>query len=370
MNLCMRYGFIYRKLQRSADGESAEFICSLHTSRKLVRACAVYGIEIEAVSSHGLPHLLFKYRLRTGILVGVLLSVALIILSQSVLWSVDIKGNERLSDREVIAELEECGLKLGARLSELDVDSIENRLLLRSDEISWISVNISGTVASVEIRERIDTEITKINNNPANVVARLDGEIVALEVYSGFLCLAEGDFVRAGDLIVSGLYNSAHAPYRYTRAAARVFARTTHTFTVEIPLETEVKTYISGESEKKTLNFFGKSIKLFVNSGNEGTSCDIINYEYSLDPFGLGELPISVSVERAYPYVYEKRTIDPAKAEELAYYELSLLIEKELPGAQLLRKSVSTELSEESYILSCTVVCIEDIAKILEFEIK
>ena len=370
MNLCMRYGFVYSNFKISKDGESAELICSIYTSRRVEVACGYCGIPIERVYTRGLPHILYLRRKRVGILIGAVLSVALLIASQSVLWSVEVVGNERLEEREVIELLGSCGLRVGGKLSDLDIDSVENRAILNSDDISWLSINMSGTVARVEIRERIDTEVGDKRKDPANVVARLDGQIVGIEVYSGFLCVSDGDYVRAGQLLVSGLYDSAHSAYRYTRASARIFAKTLHTFTVEIPLEREVKVYIGGEKEKKTLNFFGKSIKLFGNSGNVGESCDIINYEYSFDPFGLGALPISVSVQRVCPYIYERQTLDPAEAEELAYYELWARIEAELPDAQLLKKSISVSLTESSYILNCTVVCIEDIAKILEFEIK
>ena len=86
---------------------------------------------------------------------------------------------------------------------------------------------------------------------------------------------------------------------------------------------------------------------------------------------GLGDLPVSVTVERARPYTYTTERISIAKAEELAYYQLRAVMESELlPDTQLLKKSIYTEAGEESYLLRCTVVCIEDIAKISEFEIK
>ena len=370
MNLCMRYGFVYYAFKTDREAGTAEFICSFHTSKKLMSACKFHNITIEIKSAHGLPKLLYKYRARSGIFVGIILSVMLLCLSQSVLWQINVKGNERLTEKEVIEALEECGLKIGGKLSSFDIDSIENRVLLNSDDISWLSVNMSGTVANVEIREVIDTEIKEKNTRPANLVAKCDAQVVSIEVYSGFLCVEAGDFVRAGDLLVSGLYDSTQSAYRYTRASGRIFAKTTHTFTVEIPLKKEIKVYSDGYSEKKTLNFFGNSIKLFANSGNVGASCDIINYEYSLNPFGLGNLPISVSVEKNYPYTYEMTDIDEALAQELAYYELRAILETELPDAQLLKKSLYGELTEDSYVLKCTVVCIEDIAKISEFDIK
>jgi hypothetical protein len=64
-----------------------------------------------------------------------------------------VDGNRELSDAEVIAELNASGLSLGKVRSKLDTDSIQNRVMISSDKISWISVNIIGTVAQVEIRE-------------------------------------------------------------------------------------------------------------------------------------------------------------------------------------------------------------------------
>ena len=53
---------------------------------------------------------------------------------------------------------------------------------------------------------------------------------------------------------------------------------------------------------------------------------------------------------------------------ELAYYKLRELLESELMGAELLKKSVSYEITDTAYVLYCTVECIEDIAVMQEFE--
>ena len=369
LNLCMRYGFVYYALT-FCDGGDAELICSRSTAKRMLAACKSYKIPIYIKGEGGAPKVLRKYRARSGIFVGILLSIVLFSLSQSVLWRIDVKGNERLSKEEVIAALEAGGLRVGGWLSEIKTDSIENRVMLNSDDISWIAINMTGTVASVEIREVIDTELKEKNASPANLIALRDAQIVALEVYSGFLCAKVGDFVREGELLVSGLYDTKQGAYRYTRASGRILAKTTHTILIEIPLEKEIKVYLEDTKEKKTLNFFGKSIKLFANSGNVGESCDIINYEYKLDPLGLGELPVSLSVEKEFPYTVELVEIDEETAIELAYLELRAAMDREIPGAQLLKKTVYGELVQDRYILKCTVVCIEDIAKLSEFEIK
>ena len=59
----------------------------------------------------------------------------------------------------------------------------------------------------------------------------------------------------------------------------------------------------------------------------------------------------------------------PEQALELAYAQLARELGALSGGTQLLRKDISTTLTEGSLILDCTVLCIEDIAMQVEFEI-
>ena len=55
---------------------------------------------------------------------------------------------------------------------------------------------------------------------------------------------------------------------------------------------------------------------------------------------------------------------------ELAYMKLEQEINSQLPDAQLLRKMTSVDIKDGKVILDCSVMCIEDIARQLEFEIE
>ena len=98
-------------------------------------------------------------------------------------------------------------------------------------------------------------------------------------------------------------------------------------------------------------------------------TCDIINYVYIFNPFSLGELPISISVDTYYPYETLEVEISESEAMELAYEELRNMIDEELPDAQILKKTVHGELTENGYILNCTLTAICDIAKQVEFDV-
>lgn len=368
LNLCMRYGMVYCHWHTDRHTGCVRFEMTAYTAGLLCRRCVEEGIAVRVTHRGGVPHLLMQYRHRLGLLIGAVLGLALLLTSSHVLWDIRVSGNETLTTRQVLGELSASGLYVGMPLSELDTYRSEIQIQLDSDLISWCSINMAGTVAHVEIRERVPTP-AESPLQPANLVARCEGVIEGLEVYTGNTVVERGQAVRQGDLLVSGVYDSQAVGWRVTRAAGRVLARTAHEFSVEIPLKYEQKVYVGEPIRQKTLIFFKKEIKLFKNTGILGGSCDKID---NVDSFVLGEgvsLPFSVLTEQYFPYEYREATRDHAQAEALAYYELERQLALSLPDAELLRKSITVTLTDDAYLLHCKVTCLEDIAEVREFTV-
>lgn len=369
LNLCLRYGFNYFDIKIDEEKRTAQLKVSSIEIKNILTACRIWQIRVKTVSRHGAPEKMLKYKGRYGILVGFIFAILLFALSQSVIWRIDVMGNDNLTQEQVISILNENGLNVGSFIPSLKMDYIEQKIMINNDEIAWMSIKVFGTVARVEIKEVIDTEIKEKNTAPANLVSRFDAQIVGMEVYSGFISVKEGDFVRAGELLVSGVYKEGKAPLRFSRASGVVFGRITHTFEIEIPLIQSKKVYTGEKIEKKTLIFFGKPINFFLNYRNLPTSYDIINYVYTFDPFSLGELPVSLSVNEYLAYETKEMEISEEEAIELAYEELRACIDKEIPDAQILKKSLFGEFVDGKYVLKCTVIAVCNIARQVEFEV-
>lgn len=368
LNLALRYGFSYYDFKLNEEGKTVRVRVPLSEKKKILIACRVWQIRAKDISSEGFPKMLSGIKGRYGLFIGAVLSLLLLLLSQSVLWRIDVSGNERIESGDIVRMLKDSGLSVGDWLFDINTDSIEQRVMINNDDISWISINITGNVASVEVREASENGIDSQKKKPANLISRFDGEIVSLEVYSGFLCVREGDFVKKGELLASGILESKHSPLRYTRASGRVYARVSRTYEIEIPLLTTEKVPTGEKIEKKTLIFFGKSIKLFTNYRNLPISCDIINYVYALNPFSLGELPISISVDTYYPFELVEIELSEEEAMDRAYEALQREIENDIPGAQILKKTIHGELIRDRYVLKCSIVALCDIARQVEFD--
>ena len=367
INLCGQYGWVYRNL--SFCGAHVCLDCSLSVAKKVKNACEARGIPLVMGEIRGLPGLFYRLRHRYGLAVGMIAFLLILFGSGQILWSIRVEGNEQMSDEEVIEELRECGFSVGDPITRLNTAILENRVLIASERISWISINMRGNVAHVVIREQTDP-LPEENADAVNLVARRAGEIAWMEEVRGNIAVEIGDEIGAGELLVGGVYGKEGGPFRYTRASGRVIARTEHQFEIRIPLSYEKKEYTGEVKTEKYLIFFEKEVKFFGNTGNWSATCDTID---TVEYFGLSEealLPVGIRTVRLAEYrtVSARRQADAA--EELAYYRLRVQMESEVPDGTLIRKHLRTQLTDEELILWCDAEYLEDIAKPVKIEVE
>ncbi len=375
LELCRRRSLVYSGFENRADGGIA--LCfSLQTARLVQALCASRAIPLETVRTGGAPFLLRRLSRRMGLVVGLFLGILLFWSASRVVWDIRISGNETVSDRAIEEALAACGFSVGSSLHDFRADVTANQVLLYDERLAWMSINRRGTVAYVEVRESATPPAPDESDTPADIVAAVGGIIERVELEEGNIRVMAGQAVGKGDVLVSGLWDSDRYGIRYTRAKARVYARTVHELTVTIPLSYEQKTYSGGEGDpldgvcqEKSLNFFGKSIKFSKKTGNPGGICDTIESEESLGLFADVGFPISVRTVWYLPYTVTTATRTYAEAEELAYFELARQLNALPGGAELISKTITTQRGEEAFILTCTVTCIEDIGTVREIQV-
>ena len=367
LNLCMCTGMIYSRFRVEED--RVYFRVTEKNAKRLETCANTYCLHPECLGKRGLPPFLFRHRDRVGIPVGILLSLLIGWTLTRMIWCVEITGNRTISTGEVLAELKQAGLGIGSLRSEVDPDDIELRLLSSSEKLSWASVNLHGTVARVQVREKSAAESSDVAPKPANLVAGAAGKILYMEILRGNPVVSAGEFVSRGDLLVSGMFDSTAVGFRMTRAAGRVFAETAEEFRIEIPLDcTE---YVANpDAEKDTyLNFFGKEIKVFKSTGNRDGNCDTIETVVEFNLPGGRVLPIAVKKLRYVTYSETERRLTNEEAENLAYFRLAGQIAEWLgDGGSLLRKNITVTMTENSCVLICNAIGIRNIAVISEFE--
>ncbi len=356
LNLCLEM-----KLPCSKTKICGNFLIietSYMAARKLTRRLSAIDIDFTE-RCHGLPFFLLAYRKRPGIFAGLALAFAIIFLSGSVVWDIRVSGNRSIDSTTVKRELSAAGFGLGSSVKS-DVDRVANSLLARSDRISWLSINLSGTVAYVQIRE--EASFAEKDTSPCNLVALRAGTIERIEATSGTVCVEEGQSVKKGDILVSGVRGGKLGNYTLEQASGAIYAITSREFSVEIPLQYEVDVPSKTEKGKNYIKFFSKNIFFSQNSRNSGAKCVKIYKEDNLSPPSLPPLPFGVVTELVTVYETVTRTRTEKEASDMAFDLLSRQISSETGDADLMSKTIRCEISDTSVRLTCTAVCSENIA--------
>ncbi len=339
------------------------FFCTLRESKKLQGDEAL----LTPVRRGGLPLLCRELWHRPGLLCGLMLAVALLVGARLFLWEIEVEGNEQIAADELLSELSAAGLSRGTFLPKLDEEGVALALRQGDGRIAYATVNLRGTVARVQIREAITP--TKPAVLPAELVAARDGVVVLPLVFEGEVLVREGDVVRAGQVLAGGVIESEKHGTRMTRAAGQVWARTVHTYRVEVPFSYEETVLTGKRGYDVDLLFFGFRLKVFKNSGNLPKECDIIqNIKWCTLPNGR-TLPIGVAITTSAAYRVQGATRTATEARELAMAELTASLAADSAGRTVLSRTVETVVGENGVKLICTLVCEEDIALTRELDV-
>ena len=367
INLCNAQNISFGDIQLKED--DARFCISLMHEPKFKREAKKRKIEAKILSRRGLPSLLIRYKRRAGLLIGAILCAITLTYASGLIWDIRVEGADGVNQEKIISDLRSCGFEIGSKKKGIDTSVLENKMLIVCDEISWISVNIKGTVASVVVRKAEYPPKEEEKPICSNVVASQSGRIVGFEDVKGDVCTKIGDEVSKGQILISGISGEEGEPLRLMASEGRVLAEVEEEIKIEIPKKYQKKITKSSEKEEKYLIFFKNTIKIFSNSRNYDATCDKIDIIENLYTNNGKKLPIATKTVKYVEYEYVECERTNAQMEELATQKLFSYINEELSDAEILTRSTRRELCEDKYILTCNIKCIKNIAQIREVEI-
>ena len=327
------------------------------------------NLEIQFEKEKGLIAKIKQNKHRLGIILGFLILLSSVIISSKFVWQINVTGNDTLTENEVISELEDSGFHIGTYIPNIDYKDLHNKILLSSEKISWISINITGNVANVSIKEKLE-EKTKADTGYTNIVSKYDGQIVSISVLEGEKQIYIGDVVKKGDLLISGIIDSKSQGVRYVQANGIVKAYVNKNIQVKIPFTDTTKSYTGNTYTEKTLKIFNYFIKFSLKYRNYSAICDTIEKTEQITLFNSIKLPIYIVTVKHYEYEHVKKDYTKEQAVDLAFTELRKEMDKALSSAELISKSIETSYDDKYFYIDCKLHCIEDIGSTVEFEVQ
>ena len=297
-------------------------------------------------------------RRRPGLVVGLILTAALLLLSSLFIWRIDIRGNERLSRGQILRALADSGVDVGCFWPRMDVEKVRGCMLQRLPEIGWMTVNVSGSRAVVVISERLPKPEIYRESGCVDLIAEKDGLIRRISVLAGTPHAEPGQPVTKGQMLIEGRRASLTESGELLRARGTVMAETWTQRDAVCPREEEIKTSAGVARSRFALCFGKQRLNLYFSSGKAIDACDKIISEYTLGVKGLFALPVRIVHERLVPY--RTQMGDGCDREAMARHLYSAL-EQSMQG-QILDWHLTEGTHGGLYVLTLRAHCSENIA--------
>ncbi len=360
LNLCARSEVPLWNTGRR--GVSLQACCYARHYKKLRPLAKKSGMRLHIGQRHGVPFFLHRYRARAGILAGAAVYAGLLMVLSQRIWVIDVHvQNDAVPTARIEEVLEPMGVYIGAKRDSLDINTIQLKVLEQLPELSWLTVNLNGSIAEVETQVRAPAPEITNKSGPSNLKASCDGTIVEIEVYDGQPMVQKNDAVAEGMLLVSGVVDSKAGPI-LKRSRARIIAETQHDIVIRLPLE-ESRLLPNGRViSRPVFQFFGLSIPLYTDGPVEGEYIE----EFEKNPLtanGL-RLPIGLATQRFI--LQDMQTI--TRTHEQAAAEAAQLLEQQTAartaeGIELVERAVEETIENGDYVLTAHDRCREDICR-------
>lgn len=344
------------------------FNIPLYSLKKTCKILNDESVEYRIIKIKGIPGFLNRFKTRYGLYLGVIVFFVLISISGKYIWSFRVTGNSYVSDKEIISLLTDLGCGIGTKIDTIEFAKLHNRFLIECPDIAWISVNMDGVIADVEIREvkRENPEGTGY----ANIVASEDGQIEMITIVNGKSQVEIGDVVRKGDLLISGVesYREGENTY-YENAEGCVFARVNKEIKVQVNNQKKSNVRTGNYIERKSLKIFNLNINLFGNGGNHYDKYDIITENRQLVLFDTVVLPVWVNREKIYEVDDTIITLSKNEVEAEASKIYNILLRDATQDCELVSIVTSRNFENGVLTIESNLYCTTDIAERVAYDI-
>lgn len=304
-----------------------------------------------------------KYRNRNCFMIGLLCSFCILYCLSFFLWNITITGNCYVSGNEMIRFLEKHQIKMGTLKTQISCEAVEQLLRNEFSVFTWVSVEQKGTSLIISVKENDEDIIAASQQTPCDLVATKEGIIYSIVTRSGTPLVKTGDYVMAGDVLVSGII-AIQDDYGTVIQSKEVIADADVLIELEYPYEErlrkEYRYRIDTGRENKEYYFMIHNEKIALEFPQH---FELSNHIYQSNKVVIGDyfyLPFEYGMVLKKEYIEEKGEYSKDEATNVLQthfqYFLANFDEKEV---QFDVKDVTIEWNGSEYCFNAVVVALE-----------
>ncbi len=327
INYLIYNNIYYSSLIKTSD--SFILITNYENYKKIARR-----FETVIIKYYGKMFFVNFIKINKYMILSIIISLLLLRLLTSTIFEININTEDQELKKEIFSSLNENGIDIYKKKKTFnELNKIKNNILKSNEDIlEWIEIVEKGCTYNINITKRVK----KIDNDnaliPSDIVASKDGLIKYITNYNGTKLKDINDYVKKGDVLISGDIIKNDEVVDIVTAKGDVYAEVWYTVKVNIPYNYIEYTDTLKRVNHYYLDIFGKKITLLGKYDSKNTISSkklILNKPYLLFKLYKEE-------KKIYQYKEYKITKEEAYIEALKRSE----------------KQIKNKLKDNEYIIS------------------
>lgn len=273
--------------------------CRMHVSRRI-----------------GLPFRMVRLYNRKFFAVGMIAFFMILFLLSSLVWNINVTGNEKLATEDVLKVARQAGIKPFQWIFRLDEpDKLSRELSMKLPGTSWVGVERKGTTITIQIVEAAEPE-KKPLVEPRHLVSRTDAVVSSIYAEQGRPLVEKNTRVKKGQVLISGILGDGDAHSQAVVAKGEVKGLVWHEYNLQVPLVQKRNVYTGERKNKSYLVLGNRAIQLWGYGKEPFAKSETITEHDPLTWRSIA-LPIGWMTEKVMEVQEAEETLQQQEAEKL-----------------------------------------------------
>lgn len=307
--------------------EDYRFHISIKNYKKLRPVAKKTGIIPRITCRIGFPFIMHRYRKRKGFFIGFFICAILVYIMSLYIWNISILGGSKYTPEAMLKFLDEKHVYTGIMKNKVNCQEIEEEIRLAYKDIGWVSAEIKGTRLIIKITETNMPAPAGVAIDPSHIVATKNGIIKSIITRTGTPIVKEGDVVKKGDILVSGILPIKSdfdeiLRYQPVVADADIICKSYYDYKDSFSMDYLQQDFTGKHKKGYYFILFGRKLFLY-NPSNSYDKYDIIVNEKTLHISDTFYLPFRYGSINSREYTQEKKKYTDEEAIALAETNLN-----------------------------------------------
>ena len=298
--------------------------------KKIKNVKTYYSIKI--IKVYGLKRIETLLKNNLFFLFSSFISIILLYFFSNVIFSVNIVHSDINLRKLIISELEKYDIKKYSFIKDYEyIQEVKKKILEdNKTNIEWLEIERIGTSYEIKVEKRIIND-KEDESKLRHIVAKKSGIIMKIVAENGEIIKKKNDYVKEGEIIISGEIHKNDEIVDNIPASGNVYAEVWYKVKVEMPINYKEETLTGKSKNVLNINFLNYSWNLL--DVNSYKNKKVVNNQLFSDFFGM----FNINYNKEYEVII-KDEVNNIISEEFAF--------------KIAKNKIEENLKEDEYIIS------------------